>query len=88
MNNRIPVTAILTALALCAGASVVSAQYSGNPGLRNPGATTPTPKQAGKPPKTYQPAPQPPPAVRQNNPNPSCITLPCNAPPIILRDPS
>lgn len=86
MDNRLPVTAILVALGLSASAGVSAAQYSGNPGLRNPGATTPTPKQAGKPPQKWQPAPQPPPAVRQNNPNPSCVTLPCNAPPVILRE--
>ncbi|TCK29120.1 hypothetical protein EV667_3140 [Ancylobacter aquaticus] len=88
MENRLPLTALLVALTLSASVGVVSAQYSGNPALRNPGATTPIPKRADPPPQTWEPAPQPPPVVRENNPNPSCITLPCNAPPIIRRSPS
>ncbi len=85
MENRLPVTATLIALVLSIGAGGAYAQYSGNPGLRNPGANTPMPKRAGPPPQTWEPAPQPPPAARQLNPNPSCVTLPCNAPPVIQK---
>ena len=85
MKNRLPLTVVLVALALPASAVVASAQYSGNPGLRNPGATTPVPKQAGKPPQTWEPAAQPTPASRQLNPKPSCVTLPCNAAPVIRK---
>ncbi|WP_371347183.1 hypothetical protein [Ancylobacter sp. IITR112] len=83
MDNRISVTALFAALALTLSAGGAAAQYSGNPALRNPGATTPQPKQAGKPPQTWQPAPQPTPAARQLNPFPSCVTSPCNAPTVI-----
>ncbi|WP_428030395.1 hypothetical protein [Ancylobacter sp.] len=80
-----PVTrfAIFLALGLALAPGAAFAQYSGNPALANPGATTPIPKRAGPPPATYQPAPQPPPVTRENNPFPSCVTAPCNAPPVI-----
>lgn len=74
---------VLVALVLAAFPGVAQAQYPGNPALRNPGATTPAPRRAGPPPATYEPAPQPPPAIRQDNPFPSCVTAPCNAPPVI-----
>lgn len=77
----------LVAVFLAGQAGVALAQYVPNSVLRNPGASTPSPRRAGPPPATYEPAPPVAPAVRQMNPMPSCVTPPCPAPPVLKRNP-
>jgi len=72
-------------LLVVAGAGHAFAQYTGNRILRQPAVSTPQPRQAPPPPRIWTPAPALPPAVRQNNPLPQCVTAPCPAPPIIRR---
>lgn len=85
MTRRLPLTATLAALVVTASPGAAFAQYYGNQVLGNPGASTPTPQRAGPPPSTWEPVAPVPPATRQQNPYPSCVTAPCNAPPIIRR---